>query len=140
MDCFQFFCLLYFFLLYLHSSHFGDPTPMVELCNSQLLDLRKRKGRNDEINAGQMEDTGTHSKNLPAAKEGRAGASGAAGQSPNVPCLLVPRTSQATAQTPSLPPAPIPDSSPPLNRFPGSVWRGLNLIHTYIQGRCSLSV
>ena len=49
--------------------------------------------------AGQMENTGAHGKNIPAAKEGRARAPGALGQGPRCPCLLVPTASQATAQT-----------------------------------------
>ena len=49
--------------------------------------------------AGQVENTGAHGKNIPAAKEGRASAPGALGQGPRCPCLLVPTASQATAQT-----------------------------------------
>lgn len=46
-----------------------------------------------------MENSGAHSKNISSAKEGRARATGALGQSPHCPCLLVPTASQATDET-----------------------------------------
>lgn len=51
------------------------------------------------IGVGQVENTGTHSKNFPSAEERRAGATGAPRQGPDSPCLLVPAASQATDQT-----------------------------------------
>lgn len=46
-----------------------------------------------------MENPGAHSKNIPSAKEGRAGATRALGQGPHRSRLLVPTASQATDET-----------------------------------------
>lgn len=52
--------------------------------------------------AGQVENIGAHSKDLTSAKERRTRSSGAFGQSPSRPCLLVSAPSQATAQSSNL--------------------------------------
>lgn len=54
--------------------------------------------------AGQVENTGAHSKDLPAAKERRAGSTGAFGPGPCHPCLLVSSARQAAGESGGLSP------------------------------------
>lgn len=51
------------------------------------------------FDAGQVEDLGAHSQDLPTAEEGRTGPTGALGPGARSPCLLVPASSQAPAET-----------------------------------------